>query len=316
MYAAKVLADSVSPCGVRLTTLQVTFPRIVLAEFNTHRMLSRNSASSRAIPVEKRIAEVEADPFVPVEKRIAEVEADPFVPEAFGMNRPGMQAGAAVDPAMQAMSRAAWREACRRAVDGARTLVEAGVHKQWANRLLEPFAWHTVIVTATEWENFFALRCNEMAQPEIRRAAEMMRDAMAASAPRKMGIGEWHLPLFGYDEDGLTFNDNDPGALPMSEAIKVSVARCARVSYLTHDGRRDVDADLALYDRLLSSGHMSPFEHVAYVGQLVNCDGFCDDTELALWKVGPQWVGNFRWPWVQFRKTLPGESVWSGGSGK
>jgi thymidylate synthase ThyX len=282
-YSATVLADSVSPCGVRLTTLQVTFPRIVLAEFNTHRMLSRNSASSRAIPVEKQIARV---------------RENPFVPEAFGANQRGMQAGEAVDPAMQAMSRAAWMEACRRAISGAETLVEAGVHKQWANRLLEPFTWHTVIVTATEWDNFFALRCNEMAQPEIRRAAEMMRFAMKRSVPEPLAIVDYHQPLIGAEDYAEGMPDE---YYPM-----VSIARCARVSYLTHEGKRDVAADLALYDRLLSSGHMSPFEHVAFVGDDINA-------ELASeYRGASGFVGNFRWPWVQFRKTLPGEAVWSG----
>jgi thymidylate synthase ThyX len=287
MYAAKILADSIA-LGTRLTTLEVTFPRIVLAEFNTHRMLSRNSASSRAIPVEKRIEAV---------------LKSPFVPEAFGANQKGMQAGASLPTDDQFDASQTWLWASRQAVQAAKTLATIGVHKQWANRLLEPFGWHTVIVTATEWENFFALRCSPEAQPEIRRAAELMRDAIAASTPTTKQIGEWHLPLV-VDEDLHTFNDSDPACLPRADMVKVSVARCARVSYLTHDGKRDVDADLALYDRLLKSGHMSPFEHAAkavdhnHFSKIMNSEAgfFC---------------GNFRYPWVQHRKQLADGSEWA-----
>lgn len=265
-YQAKVICDSVAD-GVRLTTLEVTLPRIVLAELNTHRMLSRNSASSRAIPVEKRIQAV---------------LDDPFVPEAFGANKRGMQAGDALDASMQAMSKGAWMCAMRNAVQGAKTLAEAGVHKQWANRLLEPFSWHTIVVTATEWENFFNLRISPEAQPEIRRAAELMRDVMDASTPSVLGDYDWHLPYV--TEADLEY---DPVSLG-----RISSARCARVSYLTHEGVRNPQADLDLASRLRDNGHMSPFEHAAYVAPDAN-----------------RYIGNFRAPWHQYRKMIDGESV-------
>lgn len=269
-YACSVLADSVSD-GVRLTTLQIRFPRIVLAEFNTHRMLSRNSASSRAIPVEQRIAAV---------------ERDPFVPEVFGRNQRGMRAGAALEGEPDSLARQTWLQAAAEACASARQLAQHGVHKQLANRLLEPFLWTEVIVTATEWDNFFHLRCNPHAQPEIQRAAEAMRGAMAASTPAELVPGDWHLPLI--DEE-----DRRAGR-PVMELVKMSAARCARVSYLTHAGRRDPEADLALHDRLLRDGHMSPFEHPARCGTR---------TTLVL-----QFVGNFLLPWVQYRKMLPNEA--------
>lgn len=296
-YQCKVLADSVAD-SVRLTTLEVAFPRIVLAEFNTHRMLSRNSASSRAIPVDKRIAAVRESPFVPT---------------AFAANKRGMQAGDVLDRLEQEYARSAWLSARDEACRLAEHLAEIGVHKQWANRLLEPFAWHTVIVTATEWENFFALRCSPEAQPEIRTIAVMMQETMRLSTPTPRSPGEWHLPLVSYedycDEDG----DVPSMCAPNDETrVKLSVARCARVSYLTHDGRRDVDADLALYDRLLKSGHMSPFEHaarVAHEGEFTSVrieDGRRCEHEH-------QFIGNFRRPWVQHRKELAGEDVFKGG---
>lgn len=267
-YAARVLADSVGPTGSRLTTLEVTLPRIVLAEFNTHRQFSRNSASSRAIPVEKRIRAV---------------LDHPFVPDSFRANKKGMQAGDVLDRVEQEHARLAWLNARDAAVRQAETLAEIGVHKQWANRLLEPFCWHTIIVSATEWANYFALRLHKDAQPEIRLATECMRDAMRASDPTELVVGQWHLPLVdGHLDEGLSIR----------EMVACSVARCARVSYLTHDGKRDVVADLALHNRLLTSGHMSPFEHPARA-ELHPIERFS---------------GNFR-GWTQYRKLIRGEDV-------
>jgi thymidylate synthase ThyX len=275
-YACSILADSGSSAGHRLTTFQITFPRFVLAEFNTHRMLSRNSASSRAIPVEKRIAMI---------------ESDPFVPEAFAANKHGMQAGEALDEAEQEKCREIWLNAADNAAFHASCLAEMGVHKQWANRLLEPFAWHTVIVTATEWANFWALRISEHAQPEIRIIASMMRQCFDESVPSHVTQGEWHLPLVGRE-----YGDGPNAVLSHPDRfVKICVARCARVSYLTHEGVRDPEADLALYDRLVSSGHMSPLEHAARP---------MTAAELSIGR----WCGNFR-GWVQHRKEIPGESV-------
>lgn len=249
----------------------VTFPRIILAEFNTHRMFSRNSASSRAIPVAKRIEQVERDPFVPA---------------AFAANKAGMQAGMTLDMVATQRAETDWHNAARSAVHFARALAGSGVHKQWANRLLEPFAWHTVVVTATEWDNFWALRCHPDAQPEMQTIAYMMRGAYQASAPRQCGPGAFHLPFV------------DPEDHLVDElAAKVSIARAAAVSYERHL-QQDVAADLMRYDKLLASGHMSPFEHVARVGLFAHeAHGF---------------IGNFRLPWCQWRKDLPGEAVFGG----
>lgn len=237
-YAARVLLDSVSEAGIRLTTLEVTFPRFVLAEFNTHRSLSRNSASSRAIPTAKIIQRVEDDPVTPLE---------------WGRNQRGMSASAQLPEEEREEAQRAWLDARDCAVEQAQRLHHLSVHKQVVNRLLEPFLWHTVIVTATEWENFYDLRCSANAQPEIREAALRMRDAMSASTPMSVGRGDWHMPLMQEDERDLD----------LEVRKKVSIARCARVSYLTHDGTRELEKDLELYERLRSDRHLSPFEHVA-----------------------------------------------------
>jgi thymidylate synthase ThyX len=237
-YSARVLLDSVSPAGVRLTTLEVTFPRFVLAEFNTHRMFSRNSASSRAVPTSKLLERVETDPVLPLE---------------WGRNKAGMSADDLLSPEEESQARHVWLSARDGAVARARELVELKVHKQELNRVLEPFLWHTVIVTATEWENFFALRCAPTAQPEIRAAAVRMRDALAAGTPAPVALGAWHVPLVQHDERQL----------PLDLQKKISAARCARVSYLTHEGKREIEKDVALYERLRHDRHLSPFEHVA-----------------------------------------------------
>jgi thymidylate synthase ThyX len=175
------------------------------------------------------------------------------------------------------------------AVSHAKELAEIGVHKQIVNRLLEPFMWHTVIVTATEWENFFHLRCHREAHPEIRRAAELMREVMHASKPRLVRYNDWHLPLIQHEEIQGSY------ARMYEHWCRVSVGRCARVSYLTHDGRRDPEEDVRLCNRLLASGHMSPFEHVARPFEKADAPHFhiC-------------FAGNFR-GWVQYRKTIPNE---------
>lgn len=243
-YACKVLADSISPAGHRLTSWEVTFPRIILAEVNTHCMLSRNSASSRAIPVPKRIASV---------------LEDPFVPESFGRNQKGMQPGEALEGAERHLAEREWELACEYAVDRAKALSELGVHKQYANRLLEPFAWHTAVITATDVDNLFNLRVNPLAQGEFQTIARMMKEARDASEPRAVNHAEWHLP---YVNPGEAW-DLEVGQAGIAGVWKVSVGRCARVSYLTQNGVRDPAEDVALADRLLESGHMSPFEHVA-----------------------------------------------------
>lgn len=271
-YAARVLCDSISPDGIRLTTIEVTFPRIVLAEFNTHRVFSRNSASSRAIPIHKRIASV---------------LLDPFLPEAFGSAKAGMQAGEALTGISDWFAKKVWQASCYFAIAAAWTMSKLKVHKQLANRLLEPFCWHTVIVTATEWENYFALRCNPDAQPEIRRAADLMKFAYETSIPRPVNYGDWHLPLV---EAAEAF-DLLAGGMSIDDLCLVSVGRCARVSYLTHDGKRDPKADIELANRLMVSGHMSPFEHVA-----TPLDANASST----------FSGNFR-GWFQRRKQLVNE---------
>lgn len=237
--SARIIADSVSPAGHRLTTFEVVMHRFVLAEFNTHRVFSRNSASSRAIPFPKQVERVETSPAVPV---------------IWPAEQKGMQGGDEIEETPSAEY--FWLKARDRAIDNAKNLADLGVHKSVVNRLLEPFMWHTVVVTATAWQNFFGLRCNPMAQPEIRIAADFMAEEYRLSTPREVRSGEWHLPYI---------QDDERDDMPLETQIKVSAARCARVSYLTQNGVRDFEQDVQLYDRLTSADpmHASPLEHVA-----------------------------------------------------
>ncbi len=268
-YTCKIIADSISAQGHRLTTFEVTYPRMVLAEFNTHRLFSRNSASSRAIPVEKQIARLLEDPFIPI---------------YWGKNQKGMQADEELGADIQAFLGETWLKARDHAISSAKILMDAGVHKQITNRLLEPFMWHTVIVTATDWSNYFHLRDHEMAQPEIQRIASMMQTDYNASKPFLLSPTEWHLP---YAQHG------ELEELGVEKLVKLCCARCARVSYLTHDGKRNIEADLTLYDRLLEGGHMSPFEHAA---RPMTAEELAKHERL----------GNFK-GWVQHRKEIHGE---------
>lgn len=271
-YSARILADSVNVVGDRLTTFEITFPRIVLAEFNTHREFSRNSASSRAIPVKKQIERIKKDPFIPVH---------------WGKNQSGMQAVGELEGWRRAAAKFLWLRLRDIAIAVVQLLVFLGLHKQIANRLLEPWMWHTVIVTSCRdgLENFFAQRCHKDAQPEIQVIAKKMLPLYRNGTPRLLQPGDWHAPL-------LFREDWAPDVLQGSPSFwqQVSAGRCARVSYLTHDGRRDHKEDVALYGRLTGNGHMSPLEHVAQA---------LDESVR---------IGNFT-GFKQLRKFLPGESI-------
>lgn len=273
MHSAKIIADSISPVGARLTTMEVVMPRIVLAEFNTHRMFSRNSASSRAIPVEKMLEMV---------------RANPYTPSHWGKNQKGMQANEEADPETAEKAENCWLVAMNYACIRVEQLLELGIHKQITNRLLEPFMWHTVIVTATEWSNFFHLRNHEAAHPDIHKVAALMQDEYDKNKPELIDWGQWHLPYTTKEEKelyGVRF------ANPSHNLIKASVMRCARVSFMKHATASDIEADATACEKqLLTPGHMSPLEHPA----TPIADKYC-------------WFGNFQ-GWKQYRKHIEGEA--------
>jgi len=259
---------------------------------------SRNSASSRAIPVEKNIERVKANPFVPI---------------AFTKNQKGMQATEVMSELSNHEASKHWTDALDACVRAAQGLFNLAVHKQHANRLLEPWGWQTVICTATEWDNFFALRCDPNAQPEMQMVAGMMKDVYDKSEPKQLKHGEWHLPYVD-GGDASYYSWSDTTTEVRLELVKVSAARCARVSALAHDGKRDISKDLELYDRLVKPGHMSPLEHPCRPMTEKELEMFYqpvyewDELNKAWIDVDrcTHFLGNVQ-GWVQHRKTIPGE---------
>ena len=247
---AKVIEDSISFAGDRLTTIEVNIHRFVLAELNTHRVFSRNSASSRAIPVRKQIERIRQEPALPV---------------SFPAEQRGMQGGQELPADKVEQAREYWLDAADAAIERAERLHELGVHKSYVNRILEPYMYHRVIITATDWDGFWEQRCSPLAQPEIKLAADAMRTAYDQSEPELVTTWGWHLPYIDDTTAGEIVEATPPRLDSLVTMQKVSAARCARVSYLTHDGTRDYRKDLELFERLVSArpGHWSPLEHVA-----------------------------------------------------
>ncbi len=286
-YTAQILADSISPDGVRLTTMWVTFPRFILAEVNTHRMLSRNSNSSRAIPPEIQIQKV---------------LENPFVPETFNKRVKGMGGGEAVTGVDAIFAREVWLEAAAAARGAARELIKLDCDKARINRLLEPFLWHSAVISATEWDNFFALRDHPAAQPEFRIIAKLMRKAMDKSNPTLIPYGQWHLPGVTTKE---LFGQSINSDIDWEIWKRVSAGRLARwTSYNLTEGDT-IEKALERAEKLIKSFHMSPTEHQArplrpYEHNIINPREWIGNKPENIF------VGNFR-GWVQFRKEIPNE---------
>ena len=295
---AKVICDSIcKQSKIRITTLELEYPRFIHSEFVTHRVFSRNASSSRAIPVAKVIQAVIDNPAMPIH---------------WGKNQSGMQAHEELDDSGKESVERLWIDARDCAVQLAKEMSEVGAHKQIANRILEPFTHIKVIVTATDFANFFALRDHPDAQPEIRELARVMKEAMTASTPQVLKEGDWHLPyldaedlsnIYEYLKKGRIIRDEPSGVDTRMMACAISAARCARVSYLTHDGERPtIEKDMELYHHLVHANppHMSPCEHQASPDKL--------SPGLADWARADQ-HGNFT-GWIQFRHLIKGESVY------
>jgi hypothetical protein len=287
---AKIIADSVGQDAPRLVTFELQYPRMIHAEFMTHRMFSRNASSSRAIPVARMIQNLLNNCAMPAEWR---------------MNEAGMQgfnvAPADVAEAAKAITLAAMQDAIRHA----KAMDELGLHKQHVNRLTEPFQYIRVVVTSSQWKNFFGLRDHEAADPTIQKLARLMHEAFNASTPTLAQDGQWHLPYITGDDaaraaEFITANESP---LALTEVLRrMSASRCARVSYNNFKGDvPKVSSDLALYDKLVVSQpvHASPTEHQAspdiYLGKNSG------------WRF-PDKHGNLV-GWQQFRKFIANENL-------
>ena len=285
MISAKVIADSVSPDGVRLTTFEVEFHRFVLAECNTHRVFSRNYQSSRAVPVQSMIDQVRENPAEPIH---------------WGKAQAGMQAEEELDQMAIEQMRDMWAVAAKEAATSAQHMLSLGGHKQVINRILEPFIWTRGVITATEegFNSFFKLRLHRDAQPEIRRLAEFMADAYAESEPNYLKPEMWHTPYFG---DGYWHKCM---SVPLETAVKISSSCAAQVSYRKLDDTAETAE--RIYGRLNfpKNGvypedpcHFSPAEHAAmcFTGEK------CINNDTTPSSIG----GNFQTTsWYQLRKMM------------
>lgn len=249
--AAKLLLHSyVEQTKSHAFTFEIVFPRIILAEFNTHRKFSKNTASSRAIPIKKMINYV---------------KTNTFIPEYWGANQSGMVAEQQISESKASWAKIVWNTSCWTMCKAAETLSFLGVHKQITNRLLEPFMYVRMVFTTSDLGNFINLRCDEAAQPEIRELANCIIQATCDNKNfQKLKPGEWHIPYIAEDEDDL----------PLTDKLTLSVARCASTSYKTVEGNSiDLERANKILDKLVGSPmHASPFEHQLLADELIDID--------------------------------------------
>lgn len=346
-FAARAIADSISTLSrIRIITILATYPRLIHSEVMTHRMFGRNSASTRAIPLKNQLRNILTNPFIPEKFGINEPGMQSWsylaglkhneaveiwlrgrdravttvIELILGLELAGKVLGydtseeGAYAPADVLLAK----------LDEVIALIPASqsevplddttllnVHKQLAGRGLEAYMWHTIVITATEWDNFRALRDHPDAQGEIATIARHIRQAIETSTPRELGEGDWHLPFV------------EPGEFAsVEDGIKASVVRCAATSYNRHEAKRPHDDEVKRYHGLVKGGHMSPLEHQATPftrPEIIACGNAANNlrsegNRLGLTKrqidqrvEGLQFLGNLR-GWTSHRKEIPGES--------
>lgn len=271
---AKILAHSQTPVcgdspGSQLISFLWEYPRFIHSEIMTYRAFSRNTSSSRAVPVQKMI------------RRVIETPASPMW---WGANEKGMQAHGEV--ADKALAQELWHEARGNAIIDADRLNNAGLHKQIVNRVLEPYSHLTAVVTTAlpGLLNMFAQRAHRDAQPEFQVLAYRALKVYLNSSPTQLNWGDWHAPQF----DGVAWTDD------ITTNLRMAVAHCARTSYLNHAGVFSIEDDLRLFHDLVDGKHWSPLEHVA---QAIESDH----------SRTPRLRSNFGPYWLQLRKCYPQE---------
>ena len=303
---AAVIANSVSAIsGEEIVTFLVDFPRFILPEFNTHRVISKNGASSRAIPVAKSIETLFANPFTPIH---------------FGQNKAGMTADNEVDKDTKRMAKFEWDFAARNAIDSAKTLNNLGIHKQVTNRVLEPFSYMRMVVTATEWDNFFWLRLHEDADPHINELARVMLFALQESIPTELQHGDYHVPFFG--EGFWTPAIEARYGVTAQQAIEHSMSCCAQTSYRKLDMSAEKTEDIIKKLFGGARAHSSCAEHQASPMAVPMLNLIPSEYLIAdyiqvmpeathLDRHGNFWSNNFK-HWSQYRDSIEGNVKTSG----
>jgi len=240
---ATVVADSINVQGDRLTTMTLQYPRYIHSEFLRHRMFSNSVSSSRAIPTDKMVDQVTSNPAMPV---------------YWGKNQPGMSASEEEDELVHINGAyfppdVAWKIACDRSAEVAKEFAMAGYHKQIVNRMVEPWQFINQVVSATDYANFYHLRIDSAAQPEIQELARVMHEAMDDSDPVTRRDSA-HLPF-------ITNKDRD--RYDAFACIRISMSMCAQQSYRKSD--RSIEKANVIYKKLVESRpvHASPAEMVA-----------------------------------------------------
>lgn len=294
MIKATILKDSIHN-GNRITTFELEYPRFIHAEIMTHRLFSRNAASSRAIPVKTTAKQIKESPEQPV---------------IWGKNISGMQSSGELTGIKLHLAKFAWNTAAYIAATSSEILSKLGVHKQWANRVSEYAQTYKVVITATEWDNFFHLRRHKDAQPEIKELADKMYESLNASIPFELKKDEWHLPYISTarNDNGSIIYFTEEGALTLEEAKQISASSCAQVSYRRLD--TSLEKAKKIFDMLIKAEviHASPFEHLA----TPVIKPYNRMMEMSDWQEGVThvdknsdfWSGNLK-NWVQYRHLIP-----------
>lgn len=294
MTSVKIIADSYNEdFNARLPTFELEYPRFIHSELMTHRVFSRNAASSRAIPIDKVIELL---------------KSNPAIPNHWGKNQAGMQAGGEIEDKEQADY--LWKLAASKAIEVAEEMKALGLHKQVVNRILEPYQMMKTVVTSTCFNNFFWLRNHKDADPNIKELAAMMQEAYNKSEPETLYEGEWHLPYVisqrSLRTSELFYYDTDLHILSLEDAKKVSASCCAQTSYRKSD--ESIDKAVMIYEKLITSDrcHASPTEHQAtptprkdIIYEQLNVEGVTHVDKL-----GVPWSGNFH-GWIQHRQLIP-----------
>lgn len=288
--SAKIIKDSVSPDGIRIITYELEYPRIIHSDLMTHRVFSRNSASSRAIPVSSVLELVETNPAMPVH---------------WGKNQPGMQAKEEVDGSAKQMAEYLWKKAATYALEVAGEMKDVNLHKQVVNRILEPYQHMKVVLTSTDWSNWFWLRKHEDADPTIQELAAQMFYAFQSSTPEKLFYGDWHLPYVKIESRDIynkqVYLDENDNEIGLQDALMISVSCCAQVSYRKSDTGLEKAQDI--FKRLIESEpcHASPTEHQAFC-----IHAYRDNPKFVTHTLrnGTVCSGNFR-GWGQYRQIIP-----------
>ena len=312
---AKIIAHSITEDGKEIITWELEYPRFIHAEFMTHRLFSRNAASSRAIPVSAMIDQVKNNPAMPIH---------------WGKNQAGMQAKEELPAVLIASSKFLWKRSAKFVAKVVEGLQKIGLHKQASNRLLEPYQMMKTVMTTTEDDNWFWLRNHTDAQPEIHALASVMLKEKRDSHPVVLRQGDWHVPYYGkgyWRDSGYVnsqmealFNKRDRLST-LKNALAISSSCCAQVSYRKLDDRLEKAEEV--YARLIESEpvHASPFEHQATpiaqtkIGNMcpsVNVSSMSSTWENGITHVdrnGNFWSGNFK-GWIQHRQLIKNNACW------